>query len=80
MENPYFSTYTARAVVAEKLENFGRERVVLDRVLSFGAIVKWATETYTTVARFVEKARVEFNNWSDSQRACLPGSTVLAEC
>ena len=72
----YYIAFVAQTEVAEKLENSGR----VNRFGPFISILSWATQVYETVTQFVENTRIEFQNWSDSQRACLPGSTVLAEC
>lgn len=80
METVYYNTFVARTEIAERLQNYRRERMTLDRIRPFASIVNWATQTYAAVTQFVENARVELQNWSDSQRACLPDSPVLADC
>lgn len=70
----------AQTEVAEKFQNFGRERVTLDRMWPVARLMSRAKMAYANVSQFLENARAEFQNWSDSQRACLPGSPVLSDC
>ena len=80
MDSVYYNTFTARTEIAERLQNFRRERVTLDRIQPFAGFVKRVGKAYATIAQFIENERVEFQNWLDAQRACQPSTPFMAEC
>ena len=80
MDSVYYNTFTARTEVAERLQNFRRERITLDRIQPFVSVVNLATQAYAMVSQFTRNVVVELQKVLDSQRACQPGGLTMAEC
>ena len=80
MEPVYYNTFVARTEVAERLQNYRRERVVLDRIRAFAGVVNLGTHVYAMVAQFMKSVVFELQKILDSQHACQPGGLVLSEC
>ena len=80
MEPVYYNTFVARTEVAERLQNYRRERVALDRIQPFAGFANWVVKAYATAVQFIENERIEFQNWLDAQRACQSNTPFLAEC
>ena len=76
----YYIAFVAQTEVAAQLESSGRDTVSVNRFQPFASIVNWATQAYATVVQSIENARIEFQNWSDSQHACAPARAMLADC
>ena len=76
----YYSTYMTEMFAAEKIQRLQRERMLMDYVNPINDVVHFVSATSAKVKLFIENVITEFNNWADSQRACVPGSPVLADC
>ena len=80
MEPVYYNTFVARTEVAERLQNYRRERVGLDRIRPFVSAVNLGGQLYAMVAQFMKSVVFELQKILDSQHACQPGGLVLSEC